>query len=257
LWCCGRAFGSRWNKDVSCGYWDEPTASCGAPWHKELQMDSFDFDINAKRTRIPNEKLLESLQKFAVMNNNQYFSTTQFDNWKDKIAHSSTIAERFGSWNRALRIIGIEGGHERKYSAEELMDNLENIWKQLGYPPGKRQLSKMGRRISERPYINQWASVRNACELLSQFHKGKLSRDELLRGSKDDKTRKTVPDKIRFAVLKRDRFTCVKCGQSPAKGNDVELEIDHINPVSKGGDNDISNLQTLCKRCNQGKKDRT
>lgn len=35
------------------------------------------------------------------------------------------------------------------------------------------------------------------------------------------------------------------------------LELDHIDPVSKGGANDILNLITSCKKCNRGKSDRT
>lgn len=34
---------------------------------------------------------------------------------------------------------------------------------------------------------------------------------------------------------------------------DVVLEIDHINPVVNGGDNDIMNLVTSCFDCNRGK----
>lgn len=65
--------------------------------------------------------------------------------------------------------------------------------------------------------------------------------------------RKALTKKIRFEVFKRDKFTCQYCGQ-PAP--DVILEIDHIIPVAKGGDNEITNLITSCKACNAGKKHR-
>lgn len=65
--------------------------------------------------------------------------------------------------------------------------------------------------------------------------------------------RKPISKKIRFEVYKRDSFTCQYCGR---KAPDVELEIDHIKPVAKGGDNDIMNLVTSCVDCNRGKRDR-
>lgn len=63
--------------------------------------------------------------------------------------------------------------------------------------------------------------------------------------------RKALSKKIRFEVLKRDKFTCVYCGR---KAPDVVLEVDHIKPVSQGGDDDITNLTTSCFDCNRGKK---
>jgi len=65
--------------------------------------------------------------------------------------------------------------------------------------------------------------------------------------------RKAISKKIRFEVFKRDRFTCQYCGRSAP---DIILNIDHILPVSKGGENDITNLITSCFDCNSGKKDR-
>lgn len=55
---------------------------------------------------------------------------------------------------------------------------------------------------------------------------------------------------VRFAVLRRDGHKCVSCGKSPPE---VTLEVDHKEPFSKGGSNNISNLQTLCFKCNRGK----
>jgi hypothetical protein len=65
--------------------------------------------------------------------------------------------------------------------------------------------------------------------------------------------RKSITKKTRFEVFKRDSFTCQYCG---AKAPDAILEIDHLNPVKHGGDNDLLNLITSCFVCNRGKSDR-
>ena len=62
-----------------------------------------------------------------------------------------------------------------------------------------------------------------------------------------------ITKKLRFEVFKRDSFTCQYCGR---KSPDVVLNVDHINPVKRGGKNDILNLITSCFDCNSGKKDR-
>lgn len=65
--------------------------------------------------------------------------------------------------------------------------------------------------------------------------------------------RKSISKKTRFEIFKRDKFTCQYCGkQSP----EVILNIDHIQPVSKGGDNSDLNLLTACIGCNSGKSNR-
>lgn len=66
----------------------------------------------------------------------------------------------------------------------------------------------------------------------------------------DKPKRKSISKKIRFEVFKRDSFTCQYCGKSAPE---VILEVDHINPASKGGNNDLFNLITSCFDCNRGK----
>jgi hypothetical protein len=63
-------------------------------------------------------------------------------------------------------------------------------------------------------------------------------------------TEKLKSKKLRFEVFKRDGFTCQYCGNTPPA---VVLEVDHIQPKSKGGTNDINNLTTSCFDCNRGK----
>lgn len=65
--------------------------------------------------------------------------------------------------------------------------------------------------------------------------------------------RKNISNKLRFEIFKRDSFKCQYCGKSAP---DVILNVDHINPVAKGGKNDILNLITACFDCNSGKSDR-
>jgi HNH endonuclease len=58
-----------------------------------------------------------------------------------------------------------------------------------------------------------------------------------------------------WAVLARDKWKCLSCGRS-AREDGVLLEVDHIIPRSRGGSDDMINLQTLCKKCNIGKSNK-
>lgn len=60
-----------------------------------------------------------------------------------------------------------------------------------------------------------------------------------------------IPLQVRKYVFERDRHQCQSCGQTNLETN---LSIDHIIPLAYGGQNDISNLQTLCLTCNQQKQ---
>jgi len=223
-----------------------------------MQRDQFDFRLDAKITRVAEQEILHSLRTFAELNGFRPFTTRDYDRWTDKACHSWTVSDRFGSWRSALARIGIETGvRSRRYTGRELMDNLELVWRELGRPPGQPAMARRGFHISARPYRSRWGSLRKACALLARFKKGEISEKQLL-GSVTPRTtvkeaRSALPLKVRWDVLKRDDYKCVKCGRRPP---DVELEVDHILARSRGGKDDLSNLQTLCLPCNQGKKDR-
>lgn len=218
--------------------------------------EEFHFDMQAKRKRLSDETLIAALQLAAKTCGETYFTSTKYNSLPGEHPHSATIIERFGSWKKALALIGIAGGRERRYSPDQLIDNLEKVWKELSYPPSRRQIAKYGEKISEGPYRHHWGSVHAACKALEAFHNKTITREQLLAKNTDANIRTTVPLKDRWAVLKRDHYRCKICGASPSSDHQVKLEIDHIIPVAEGGRNDIGNLQTLCQRCNQGKKNR-
>lgn len=65
--------------------------------------------------------------------------------------------------------------------------------------------------------------------------------------------RKPIPSELRHQIFVRDGYRCRECGKS--KNDGISLEIDHIFPLSKGGSTTPDNLWTLCRDCNQAKKD--
>ena len=71
----------------------------------------------------------------------------------------------------------------------------------------------------------------------------------LLKSSHNRKRRVSIKNykKIFNKLLERYKFKCVNCESME------NLTIDHIQPVSRGGSDDFSNLQILCKPCNSSK----
>jgi|SRR5579872_3653719 len=55
------------------------------------------------------------------------------------------------------------------------------------------------------------------------------------------------------SLVERYNHTCLCCGQREPK---IKLTADHVIPLSRGGSNDIGNIQPLCKSCNCKKHDK-
>lgn len=94
--------------------------------------------------------------------------------------------------------------------------------------------------ISEAKSLHQEA-IQQLAYKKSRQHQIKLERAKMSAG-------------LRYDILKRDNFRCRLCGASSK--DDVQLHVDHIHPVSKGGKTTPANLQTLCDRCNRGKSNK-
>ncbi len=64
---------------------------------------------------------------------------------------------------------------------------------------------------------------------------------------------RNLSDKLRERLLIEAKGRCALCGRTK---NEDQLEIDHIQPVSKGGKTIYENLQVLCKKCNATKSNK-
>lgn len=62
--------------------------------------------------------------------------------------------------------------------------------------------------------------------------------------------RVTWPKGLKQELMRRQDNTCVYCGYRRIARS---LDIDHVIPAVRGGSNDASNLQVICRPCNQRK----
>lgn len=62
--------------------------------------------------------------------------------------------------------------------------------------------------------------------------------------------RQSLPPAIRASVIERDGYVCGLCGDPVDPG---DVHIDHVLPVSLGGDDELPNLQVTHSSCNLAK----
>jgi hypothetical protein len=214
------------------------------------------FELEQFNRNVPDELLLEDLKsahaKLKSLGKNLTFRTYRE---VGKYA-SSTLHERFGSWNDALQAAGLLPRKERNVPAAALFDNLKLVWIANGRQPVYRDMGAPPSQYHGSTYLARFGGWRSALE---QFVAEVADEEHCFLSSETEPPRSPSHGtrdpslSLRFQVLKRDNFRCVACGRSPATVAGLVLEIDHIRPWSSGGRTIPSNLQTLCFDCNRGK----
>lgn len=91
----------------------------------------------------------------------------------------------------------------------------------------------------------------DTCLRRNTTRNSKVKRDALKRGNKSESFNV-------ISVLKRDKWKCQLCGAKTPRllRGTIEWnapELDHIIPLSKGGEHSARNTQCVCRRCNIGK----
>jgi hypothetical protein len=233
-----------------------------------LQMAEFE---RKRIDFISREKVIKELKKVAQIFNYQYFKKRDFD--KHSVSCKSTkVISLYGSWESALKAIGIENTPIRKLrkdraSDEDILFEIIRIWKIIGHRPSKAEWESNETHFSYSTIKQRYEGWINACNeafnIMNQntINLGSSSKtvpitNNVIEDSSciiTQENKHDIPLKLRLKVLKRDHFKCVLCGRNPANEPSVELHIDHIIPFSKGGKTNENNLRTLCRECNLGK----
>jgi hypothetical protein len=211
------------------------------PKNQPISTDDIIADLKTVAKKTKTDKLS---QRLYVENGGKY--------------NVSTIKRRFGTWNKAIQKLDLIPGNISNYSDEELFENILSIWQHKGQQPTRRDLNCTHSKISQGPYNRRFGSWSNAIQEFVTYANGNDIKSIVNQTNDSSTGRKTARDpslRLRWKIIQRDNFSCVKCGASPAKDPTVVLHIDHIKPWSKGGETEISNLQTLCQECNLGKSD--
>jgi len=215
-------------------------------------MNQFQYSP-PKNQAVSTEDLIEDLRLVAQKLNTEKLSQKLYT--EHGRFNCTTFINRFGTWNKAVQKIGLKPANIFNYSDEELFENILNIWQYKGKQPTRRDLNSIPSKITQSPYNRRFNSWSIAMKEFIEYANGKdiasINKDSAEKSIK--KTSRDPSLRLRFKVLKRDNFSCVQCGASPAKNTETILHVDHIKPWSSGGETEISNLQTLCQNCNLGK----
>ena len=247
------------------GNWDNTLKKAELEGEKSLK------GMEYGEKEIKDEVLLADLVRVANELNNPNITISDYEKY-GKYTHV-TMGVRFGSWNKAKEKANLEVTYVTNNSNEVLFQNILELWTLLGRQPKYSEVISPNSKFHGSTYANRFGSWRGALEAFIEYVNSDNSTEEVeeansqlitinvqsknsIATQKEIKIKRTprgINLRLRWIILKRDNFSCKKCGRSPAKDPSIILHVDHIIPWSKDGETVIENLETLCEQCNLGK----
>ncbi len=191
-----------------------------------------------------NDILAKQIIMYHIENNDN-----NFRDWIESAIHNQSIYQNYVSEINSLNYkTPIESINRTNYNSEKFYKIEKSIINNTIY---KEDVFKI--KVHVYVYrVNRNYDIKNRKdrvvyfdELISIYNEWKNNKKYAQTSKKE---RKLMNNQLKDEVLKRDGYKCCVCGKTEADG--IKLEIDHIIPVSRGGQTTISNLQTLCNECN-------
>lgn len=234
----------------------------------ELKTENSIHGVKYGETSIDTDLLLADMKRVADELGNSKITLADYEKFGKY--GGATIHKRFGGWNKAKQAASLEIGRIYNTTTEEYLRNILDLWAHYGRQPKYAEVVAPFSKYHVSSYERKFGTWRTALEQFIQFVNSdtdnfeepnliEITGQDISNNEKRPKevkvkrTPRNINLRLRWTVLKRDNFSCKKCGSSPAKNSEIELNVDHIIPWSKDGETVIENLETLCTNCNLGK----
>lgn len=237
-------------------------------WKKVLELSSLETKGHNFRYKFSDVDVVDDVKRVANIYGKSTITAREYDIHGKY--HSSTLIKRYGGWNQILILAEMKLNLNRNFTNKEMFEEIERIWILLGRQPTTTDIKNGISKYSLQSYSRRFGGWRGALQAFVNYidddSEKEKTKAEHTAGNRDEEkhnvnnlvhhtTSRDINLRLRFLVMKRDNFKCCACGASPAKDPEVELQVDHIIPWSKGGETELDNLQTLCSKCNSGKSD--
>ena len=225
----------------------------------KFELKKYNRGTRKDYRNITDDELINNLRDVANKLQKNSVTHGEYDQYGK--FNSTIFSKRFGGWNNALGMTGLQINKNYDISEEDLFQNLEEVWIRLGEQPTYKEMQKPFSKYGPRPYVRRFSTWQKALEKfvahVNDEEDASLEEIKTLKfdPSTQHKTKRDINLKLRFIVMKRDNFKCKNCGRSPATDPTIVLHVDHIRAWANGGETILENLQTLCSECNIGKSD--
>jgi hypothetical protein len=161
-----------------------------------------------------------------------------------------TVKRKFGTMQKAHTAAGLVPP-KRRLTDAEVLKALVSLWKitskESGRSPIARELKQYGSPASIEMVMARFGSWNKALVAAATIAPASLTKG-LYKIPLPE--RQPISIRTRFLIFKRDGYKCQICKRAGGL-----LELDHVTPRALGGSDKKANLQTLCRKCNRGKRD--
>jgi 5-methylcytosine-specific restriction endonuclease McrA len=154
----------------------------------------------------------------------------------------------------------------KKENAEKIhQKGREYYWRTLEKQRERsaRYREENAEKLRQRQQRRYWDNVEKESARKAEFYRKNpevfVARTNARRAKQKDAGGSHTKDEI-ISMLKSQGYKCAVCKvpiSFQPSGDERKINIDHIVPISRKGSSDISNLQGLCQRCNNKKRDKT